>query len=592
MRKLLGGTETILLMLLFASVPVDAASVGAWVGGEIKVNQTQSGSHSSLALAPDGKFAVGWNSAAADTSGSTALIRVYGADGMPITDPFPVDSNKSGHHLVQPGLAWRPDETLVVVWLDDATNGNVGIKGRLFEKDGTPLGNVFTVISGDAQSFSPQVSADATGRFLVTWAGSDPAGTGNAVLTRRFSANAVPLTDINAVERHDEAHFLSPRIAMSPSGRYVVMWQHWEIPTDAHLPSDIGLRARVFDDGGNAVGSRFDVNEIEVLEQAWFDIAMHVDGRIVAVWENRYGDLSYLEFNSEGMTTDRASSVTFSGAARSPRLSVDMTGNTAFAWVGCCKYSGTREAYMKIVDPYGYTLEGEHRVNMFTSEDEVSARIGLDADGDVVAVFERHSSDGSIDTVAQRMQGPADVDIVLSATTEADEVNVGESITIDIAVENRHSVIAPTGFGIIDRAVGAATGLSLQVDLSDARLKYEGISDDGWRCTEETGSSGEKLLACRRQDMLPAGETARTSLTLSATSNIEHKLTLTVSARENDPFDLDNATTIHLDKPAPTQSNTTEPTSSGGGGGASTILLLFLFWLFPRALGRRRIHVT
>jgi hypothetical protein len=215
--------------------------------------------------------------------------RRISAHAVLLTDPFEVTSSDIDHPR-DPRVAVLPPSWVVVVWVDDSSDGNdasgTSIQARVFTIEGGALGPRFQVntsILGDQTS--PDVAAAPDGGFVVVWQsessfGSDQSGT--SIQLRRFDPAGVPLggdAQVNTFTSSDQA---DPRIATAADGRLVVTWQSDGSSGDDD--SSLSVQARLFGQDGAPAGSDFQVNTYTDNAQSEPAVAMMADGRFEVVW--------------------------------------------------------------------------------------------------------------------------------------------------------------------------------------------------------------------------------------------------------------------------------------------------------------------
>src|SRR5262245_19557504 len=110
-----------------------------------------------VAALPDGRFVVTWDS-------DEVRARLFNADGTPVGDDFVVNSPPTNE---QNPVAALPDGGFVVTWESPDSQGN-GIRARLFDASGNAVGSDFVVTPADSAA-DPKVTALPDGHFVVTW---------------------------------------------------------------------------------------------------------------------------------------------------------------------------------------------------------------------------------------------------------------------------------------------------------------------------------------------------------------------------------------------------------------------------------------
>lgn len=206
------------------------SSAGAPVGAEFEV--APPGSHGlsyyedddgiEIDARPTGEFVVAWRGYVEDDNRAQILVRSFDASAVPVGASFEVNTDVSpSSSRYSPGVSVDPLGNFVVVWKGENA-GDVGIWARRFDASGTPLGLEFRVDSGDDEyPQAPKVSSDASGGFVVTW--HEYADGYGDVHARRFDASGAPL-DSEFVIAPVETRYYYADVATDPDGNFVVAW--------------------------------------------------------------------------------------------------------------------------------------------------------------------------------------------------------------------------------------------------------------------------------------------------------------------------------------------------------------------------------
>lgn len=170
--------------------------------------------------------------------------------------------------------------------------------------------------------------------------------------------------------------------------------------------------------------------------------------------------------------------------------------------------------------------------------------LAVDADGDFAVLTEVEGGEqlplGDPQIIA-RYAGPEPVDLALGVL----QSGFGQKASYRYTVKNMHAKAAPTGIKSVDSAVGAATGLSLTLNLAGG--DYRGYSGSGWTCSSADGLA----VRCEYAPVLAA--TASSSpLTISAHIACRGTLQTTGRASSNqyDPTAGNDAKTSSKKAPA------------------------------------------
>jgi hypothetical protein len=118
----------------------------------------------------------------------------------------------------------------VVAWDGDPNlAGKDDIHARLFDPNGTPLGEQFVVNTalGGAQQY-PQAAMNGVGEFVIVWESrtTDPnAGSARDIFGQRFDSLSVPVGDEFKVNTFVEGEQRNSAVGMGEDGRFVTVWQ-------------------------------------------------------------------------------------------------------------------------------------------------------------------------------------------------------------------------------------------------------------------------------------------------------------------------------------------------------------------------------
>lgn len=141
----------------------------------------------------DGRFATVFeNTSSRDDDGSRSiLLRLFEADGTPVGEEFRPHTTTEGDDT-QPEIATLDDGGFVVVWRGWDDGSETCIRAQVFEADGTRRG---TEIQVNTETYRTQDSPDVIGLddggFMVTWS-SNNAADGHGLMGQIFEADGTP----------------------------------------------------------------------------------------------------------------------------------------------------------------------------------------------------------------------------------------------------------------------------------------------------------------------------------------------------------------------------------------------------------------
>jgi hypothetical protein len=295
-------------------------------GDEFSVNTLASGPQNlpALAVAPDGRFVVVWQSLVA--SNFQIRARRFDAAGLALGDELVVSTRRGDTHGAA-RVAMDARANFVVVW-ESPIHGSYEIRARRYTAAGLAQGEEIAVNTLRTSSQrSPAVAMNARGAFVVVWR-SNVAGS-FAIRAQRFDAKGAMRGEeiaVNALRAGDQ---LAPAVALDGRGNFVVVWEHG-------LDDHFEIRARRFTALGVAQGEETAISPESAGNQFAPALSMNVSGDHVVTWHMRgQGDASIRAraFASSGAArgTERTVSPA-QGSHKSASVALNARGASAFAW--------------------------------------------------------------------------------------------------------------------------------------------------------------------------------------------------------------------------------------------------------------------
>jgi hypothetical protein len=156
--------------------------------------------------------------------------------------------------------------------------------------------NTYTT-SGQNES---SVASDASGNFVVVWAGYGQDGDYFGVFGQRFSAAGVALGAEFRVNSYTTSSQFTPAVASDPSGSFVLVWTSY-----IQDGSSWGVFGQRFNAAGAAQGAEFRVNTYTTGSQTRPSVATDESGNFVVVWtsynqDSDEGDIFARRFDASG----------------------------------------------------------------------------------------------------------------------------------------------------------------------------------------------------------------------------------------------------------------------------------------------------
>jgi hypothetical protein len=201
-------------------------NAGSPVGGEFQVNTYTTGYqiYGTVGTAPNGSFVVAWQSPQ-DGDGYGIIGRRYDAAGAPVGGEFIINTSTTGNQL-QPAIAVSRSGGFVVIW-NSPDGSSYGVRGRLFDAAGSPVGGDFAVntYTTGIQYGYHHVAADAQGNFVVTWASSVGDGSAYGIFGQRFASTGTRRGaefQVNTYTTDDQS---MATVALDPVGNFDISWR-------------------------------------------------------------------------------------------------------------------------------------------------------------------------------------------------------------------------------------------------------------------------------------------------------------------------------------------------------------------------------
>lgn len=350
------------------------------------------GSTKTVSIMPNGNYAVVWSSnqtTGGDASGYGVLMRIYRAEGTPLTGELQVNQTGSGN---QQWATVSTDDAGngVVVWTSTGQDNGAtnGVYARRFNAAGAFVGNEFRVntTTTGAQE-NAVVDMSGSGTFVVAWSGK---GTGDTagIFYRRFdgSGTALDATEKLANET-DKGTESAPAIAINDGGQFAVAW---------HVGSDLYIR-NFASDGTATTG---DIQVDNGLANA-FGAAIGIDGTGRTAVVYRTDGLLGIgagvwgrTFNADGTERNTWSSIASGSAETAPSIAMNDNGNFIVVYESAADGAGTG-VYMRRYDANFNDLSTAIQVNITTTGNQQKASVAmLDANNFVVV----WSGQGAVDT--------------------------------------------------------------------------------------------------------------------------------------------------------------------------------------------------
>jgi hypothetical protein len=259
--------------------------------------------------------------------------RLADSTGIPLGDQFLVNSTVDGDQF-DSSIAALSNSTWVVTFTDRSADPGGDIRFRLFDSDGTPLGDdVAAIASPEFDDDRSDVAATADGGFVVAFH-RDFGGGDLDVLVQRYNADGTENGGRIIVDESTALNTQTPSIAGLASGGFVVAWD--QLPVGGGVPSVWFQR---YDAAGAPIGDHVRIDQgseflsdiqVAALDDGGFVVAYRDDS-----WRLNGTEITLQFFNADG--SPRTGSILVNditdGFQLAPSLTVLSNGFVVVSWV-------------------------------------------------------------------------------------------------------------------------------------------------------------------------------------------------------------------------------------------------------------------
>jgi hypothetical protein len=166
-------------------------------GSEFRVNTFTANEQSSswISMTPTGEFVITWSSTGQDGSGFGIFAQRYNAAGVPQGSEFKCNTYTSSDQIYST-VAIAPNGDFVVGWESFGQDGSGrGTYGQRYNAAGVPQSGEFQINTYTTDNqFGPFLATDALGNFIAAWTSYGQDGSAEGVFGKRYDAagNVLP----------------------------------------------------------------------------------------------------------------------------------------------------------------------------------------------------------------------------------------------------------------------------------------------------------------------------------------------------------------------------------------------------------------
>ncbi len=271
----------------------------------------------------------------------------------------------------------------------------VGVEDIVVGANEFPL-NTYTT----SNQVGPSVAVDADGDAAAVWWSYGQDGSHYGVYGQRFNSAGAKVGGEFPINTHTTNYQGSSSVAVDADGDAVVVWQGR--PQGSSFFDIYGQR---FNSSGAKVGGEFPINTYTTSDQFAPSVAMDADGDAVVTWSSNGQDGSHYgiygqRFNSAGAKVGGEfpiNTYTTNNQA-SPSVAMDADGDAVVTWTS--QDGGTSVGiYGQRFNSAGAKVGGEFPINTYTTSIQYRPSVAVDADGDAVVVWVSSGQDGSSSSI-------------------------------------------------------------------------------------------------------------------------------------------------------------------------------------------------
>jgi Ca2+-binding RTX toxin-like protein len=489
-------------------------------GEAILVNTETFGNQTAqhVAVLSDGSLVVVWSDLSGlggDSSDSAVKAQRYDSSGNKLGAEFLVNTAVEGFQG-QPKVIALAGGKFMVTWTslngDDLDGAGSGIKGQLFNADGTASGaEILINTSAPELQLAPAIISLTGGGLVVAWVdgsglGGDP---NNSIKMQLFDATGAKIGGEILVNGNVEASQNSPTLTALASGGFVASWVE---------PGFV--KCQLFDNAGARVGAEIQVNAAAF--SASLTPSMTAVGTgFVVVWSHFGGaggstgfDVSAQLFDANGAKIGGEFSVneTVAGDQRVPEVRALPNGLLLVTWQGPGTDGYEIDVFGQVLTSAGQKVGSEFRINGITPSNQIGARIAVLPSGDIVLTWADSSGIGGDSSgfgIKMQILTPtsdAPTDILLSSSTISETAREGTPL---IVLSSEGAVNSTFSYSLVSDSSGGAFAIQgdALVVVDNSLINFEALQQVQLRIrtTDLNGNSYEETVQIVISDSPEAG---------------------------------------------------------------------------------------
>ena len=387
----------------------------SFLGNDFQVNSytDKNQNYPKVAVAPDGRAIVVWESNGQDNDGLAVAAQRYNSDGSKWGDEFVVNTETESTQS-QPTVAIADDGSHIIFWRSKDQDGSgFGVYAQRYNSSGDEVGDEFRINEETASNQDHAYAAyHSNGNLMVIWQSSDQDGAAGEIYARVYDDAFNDISNgefrVNTVI---DGWQNTARIAAVPGG-FIVVWESLNIDSER-----IAIVFKRFSSEGAALMTmEQQVNTRQICDQKNPDIATQADGTFVIVWEHledpekcgsvqtMVTDITARMYDSDGTAvTDEIILSQNTGGNQNLGVTRDYRGGFVAIWQGdTSSNDSSDEIYGRRLLDTGTSAGDQFTVNSKTDSYQVFPAIAAAPDGTLFAVWGSWSGDGNGTSIRAR----------------------------------------------------------------------------------------------------------------------------------------------------------------------------------------------
>jgi hypothetical protein len=274
------------------------------------------------------------------------------------------------------------------------------------------IGTEFLVnTTTDGAQNQPAIASDADGDSVIVWSGNGPGDT-YGIFAQRYAASGAPLGGEFRVNTSTPGDQHAPSVAMDADGDFVVTWGNYYYGGHGRYFYDV--YAQRYNAAGAPLGAEFRVNTDTNHSDDLPSVAIDADGDFVIAWESYGRDgsgygISAQRYTAQGTrqgTEFRVNTFT-SGNQLSASVAMDAAGDFVVGWISRGQDGSGYDIYAQRYTAAGAPVADEFRVNTVTIGNQITPSLAMDLAGDFVVAWLSDQSGSGYGAYAQRYNAAA-----------------------------------------------------------------------------------------------------------------------------------------------------------------------------------------